>query len=92
LRARAGDIDLDARLITLYDPKGARDEPRVHVIPLTSGALDIVEPIGRRRFISARAITAFIAENSTTDGPDGMVATVGQGVQARLGVGGPARR
>ena len=58
---------------------------------LRSGVLASV-PIGRRRFISARAITAFIAENSTTDGPDGMVATVGQGVQARLGVGGPARR
>jgi hypothetical protein len=34
---------------------------------LRSGALASV-PIGRRRFISARAIAAFIAESSTTDG------------------------
>src|SRR3954471_3671098 len=40
---------------------------------LRSGALASV-PIGRRRFISARAIAAFIAENSTTHGPEGAVA------------------
>jgi len=37
---------------------------------LRSGALASV-PIGRRRFISARAIAAFIAESSTTEGPEG---------------------
>jgi len=43
LRARAGDVDLDARLITLYDPKGAREEPRVHIIPLVPTAIRIIE-------------------------------------------------
>ena len=50
---------------------------------LRSGALASV-PIGRRRFISARAIAVFIAESSTHEGPDGVVAQVAQSVQARL--------
>jgi hypothetical protein len=50
---------------------------------LRSGALASV-PIGRR-FISARAIAAFIAESSTHDGPDAAVAAVEQAVQTRLG-------
>jgi integrase len=37
LRARAGDVDLVGGTITLYDPKGARSKPRVHVIPLPPG-------------------------------------------------------
>ena len=45
LRARAGDVDLVGRTITLYDPKGARAEPRVHVIPLPERAVAI---LGRR--------------------------------------------
>jgi Helix-turn-helix domain len=51
---------------------------------LRSGALASV-PIGRRRFISARAIAAFIAENSTNHGPDGPVIAAAQAVQTRLG-------
>jgi len=43
LRARAGDVDLEAGTITLYDPKGARDEPRVHVMPLPPTASAILE-------------------------------------------------
>jgi integrase len=42
LRARSGDVDLVSGTITLYDPKGARSEPRVHVIPLSDHALMIV--------------------------------------------------
>jgi len=42
LRARAGDVDLIGGTLTLYDPKGARDQPRVHVIPLPSDALAIL--------------------------------------------------
>jgi len=47
---------------------------------LRSGALASV-PIGRRRFISARAIAAFIAESSTTQGPEGAVAAAAQTVR-----------
>jgi len=43
LRARAGDVDLEAGTITLYDPKGARDEPRVHVVPLSPRAVTILK-------------------------------------------------
>jgi integrase len=42
LRLRAGDVDLVGGTITLYDPKGARSEPRVHVIPLPPRALGIL--------------------------------------------------
>ena len=34
LRARPIDVDLSAAVITLYDPKGKRKEPRAHVLPL----------------------------------------------------------
>jgi len=42
LRARAGDVDLAGGTITLFDPKGARVAPRVHVIPLPDRALTIL--------------------------------------------------
>jgi hypothetical protein len=58
---------------------------------LRSGALASV-PIGRRRFISARAIAAFIADSSTTDGPEGAVAAAGQAVQILLGTAASKRR
>jgi hypothetical protein len=35
LRARAADVDLSAGTITLSDPKGARQQPRRHVLPDT---------------------------------------------------------
>jgi hypothetical protein len=54
---------------------------------LRSGALASV-PIGRRRFISARAITAFIASSSTTEAPEGGgLASAAQTVQMRMGLG-----
>ena len=42
-KSRRGDVDLEAGTITLYDPKGARDEPRVHVIPLPPTAMAVIE-------------------------------------------------
>ena len=42
LRVRAGDVDLAGGAITLYDPKGARAEPRVHVIPLPPRAVTMI--------------------------------------------------
>jgi hypothetical protein len=58
---------------------------------LRSGALASV-PIGRRRFISARAIAAFIAESNTTDGPEGGLAAAGQAVQVRMAASAQKRR
>lgn len=39
LRARREDLDLRAGFITLLDPKGNRDRPRVHTLPLVGPAL-----------------------------------------------------
>jgi integrase len=43
LRARPADVDLNANTITLLDSKGARRQPRVHVVPLTEKAAAILE-------------------------------------------------
>jgi integrase len=43
LRARETDVDLPACTITLYDPKGARTQPRVHMLPLTETTFEIVK-------------------------------------------------
>lgn len=43
LRLRPADVDLDAGTVTLYDPKGARQQARVHVLPLTEQPAAIVE-------------------------------------------------
>jgi integrase len=42
LRARATDADLPGGTITIYDPKGARTQPRVHMVPLTESSFEIV--------------------------------------------------
>jgi integrase len=43
LRARETDVDLPGSTITLYDPKGARTQPRVHMLPLTDSAFQSVK-------------------------------------------------
>jgi len=43
LRLKAGDVDLSADAVTLYDGKGARLQPRRHVLPLTKSAHEILE-------------------------------------------------
>jgi integrase len=43
LRLRRRDVDLDAGVITLYDLKGRRQQPRMHVVPLTRHAADILK-------------------------------------------------
>jgi integrase len=43
LRARAADVDLEASTLTLYDPKGARQQPRQHVVPLMADPTAILE-------------------------------------------------
>jgi excisionase family DNA binding protein len=63
---------------------------------IRSGELASV-PIGRRRFISAAAIEAFIATTTTTEPPEARsLATASRAVQMRLGlapvIGGRVRR
>lgn len=43
LRAQATDVDLSAATLTLYDGKGARRQPRPHVLPLTKEAAAIIK-------------------------------------------------
>ena len=43
LRAKVQDVDLHGRVIKLFDHKGKRAQPRVHVLPIPELALPIVE-------------------------------------------------
>lgn len=43
LRLRRQDVNLSARTITLYDSKGKRRQPRVHVMPLIQPAVEILQ-------------------------------------------------
>lgn len=42
MRLRAADVDLSAGTVTLYDAKGARSQPRAHVLPLVKDAAAIL--------------------------------------------------
>ena len=48
LRARLVDLDLGAMTITIFDPKGARNQPRVHILPLTEEAARILTRLAER--------------------------------------------
>ena len=48
LRARLVDLDLSAKTITLFDPKGARSQPRVHILPLTEEAAQALKRLAER--------------------------------------------
>jgi integrase len=43
VRLKPGDVDLEASTLTLYDGKGSRTTPRVHLLPLTERAKAIVQ-------------------------------------------------
>lgn len=43
LRLKAADVDLSAGTVTLYDPKGARQQPRPHVVPLMKDAAALLK-------------------------------------------------
>jgi integrase len=47
LRAERTDYNKDEALLTLRDPKGNRDIPRLHVVPLVQEAVEIVETLDR---------------------------------------------
>ena len=48
LRVRLVDLDLTAGTITLYDPKGARTQPRTHVLPVPHVAGLILQRLAER--------------------------------------------
>lgn len=70
LRVRLVDLDLSARTLTLYDPKGARTQPRTHVLPIPDAAIRILVSL------SERATTLF----SNSDGKSPLLFT-GDGIR-----------
>jgi integrase len=72
LRARLVDLDMSARTLTLYDPKGARLQPRTHVLPIPDGAAPILVRLSER----ASAFSPTSDEKSpllfTSDGARGL--------------------
>lgn len=62
LRITAADVDLDARTVTLFDPKGRRETARRHVLPLTASAHELLKAIHKVR----RAEWLFGDKNATT--------------------------
>jgi integrase len=48
LRTRLVDLDLGAKTITLFDPKGARAQPRVHVVPFPDQASAMLARLAMR--------------------------------------------
>ena len=49
LRIKAQHVDLEARTVTLEDPKGRRSTPRKHVLPLTDSAVELLKAIEKVR-------------------------------------------
>ena len=55
IRLKPNDVDLEAGELTLYDGKGNRQVPRVHLLPLTDRAAEIVDRLikvnGNKEFL-----------------------------------------
>lgn len=49
LRLTRADVDLQARTVTLLDPKGRRAQARRHVLPLTDAAIELLQAIDKVR-------------------------------------------
>jgi integrase len=62
LRLTAADVDLEARTVTLLDPKGRRATARRHVLPLTDTAVELLKAINKVR----RAEWLFGDKNAST--------------------------
>ena len=67
VRVTTSDVDLDGATVTLRDPKGRREQPRLHVLPLVPEALEIVRRRGAARDADERIFTC---------GPETLSATV----------------
>jgi integrase len=62
LRMRAADVDLAADTVTLFDGKGARSQPRAHVLPLVKESHAILE----RRLASIKNGTPLFSTDGET--------------------------
>lgn len=82
VRANASDVDLSAATITLSDPKGARQQPRRHVLPLVGEALHI---LSRRLEALAEGSPLLSTDGSTIVRPEtlsGVVAEIAKALVA----------
>lgn len=52
LRARREDLDLRSGFITLLDPKGNRDRPRIHTLPLVGPALAYAKYLDHKAWLN----------------------------------------
>lgn len=43
VRATVADVDLHAKTLRLHDPKGKRAQPRVHMLPLSDAAAEVIK-------------------------------------------------
>ena len=75
LRVTPADIDLRAGTVTLYDGKGARREPRRHVLPLVTQAAEILE---RRLQWAHAGAPLFSTDSRTTMRHETMSVLVGE--------------
>lgn len=52
LRVKREDLDLRAGLVTLLDPKGNRDRPRLHVLPLVGHGLRYAKYLDEKAYLN----------------------------------------
>lgn len=74
LRVTPADVDLRAGTVTLYDGKGARSEPRRHVLPLVRQAAEILD----RRLKEGEGMPLFSTDGRTTMRHETLSAIVSQ--------------
>jgi integrase len=75
LRLTRADVDLSAGFLILRDPKGKRQRPRVHELPITAAAMAILHPLVDR----AEALDSdwiFTSEGTRPVYPDTLTAVV----------------
>lgn len=78
LRASVNDVNLETDTITLYDPKGRRQVPRAHVLPLTKLAREQVEALlERSRRVGSEKLFASRRRSMAADDPAAWTGTLG---------------
>ena len=89
LRLRAADVDLSARVVTLYDGKGARSQPRAHTLPLVGAAATILQ---RRLSALAEGEPVFSTDQEHVMRVETLGAQAGEIVTAMLATDPPEAR
>ena len=88
LRVTAADIDLDDGIIQLHDAKGRRQQPRLHVLPVTPLADEVIRDL-RARHPSEHYL--FIAQRNVRMRPESL-SRVATEIAARMVAAGTVTR